>query len=87
MSTGLGPSLRRGLALLFLLALWESLSRVGWVDPFYAPPPSQVSLVLLSLFADGEIWTHLAGMPRRNRPRLTPIICFWSSTRAPPLAE
>ena len=60
MSTGLGPSLRRGLALLVLLALWESLSRIGWVDPFYAPPPSQVSLVLFSLFADGDIWTHLA---------------------------
>ncbi len=59
MSTGLGPSLRRGLALLVLLALWESLSRIGWVDPFYAPPPSQVSRVLFSLFADGDIWTHL----------------------------
>jgi NitT/TauT family transport system permease protein len=60
MSTGLGPSVRRGVALLLLLTVWESLSRIGWVDPFYAPPPSRVALVLFSLFADGDIWMHLA---------------------------
>ncbi len=60
MSAPLGPSLRRGLVLVVLLAVWESLSQIGWVDPFYAPPPSRVALVLFSLFADGGIWTHLA---------------------------
>lgn len=59
MSTGLGPSLRRGLMLAVLLVVWESLSRMGWIDPFYAPPPSTVAMVLVSLFADGGIWTHL----------------------------
>ncbi len=53
------PTLRRTLALLLLLAVWESLSRVGWLDPFFAPPPSTVASVLVSLFADGGIWTHL----------------------------
>ena len=59
MSVRLGPSLRRGLMLIVLLAAWESLSRIGWVDPFYAPPPSTVATVLVALFADGDIWTHL----------------------------
>lgn len=60
MSTGLGSSVRRGVALLLLLTVWESLSWIGWVDPFYAPPPSRVASVLFSLFVDGDIWTHLA---------------------------
>ena len=34
-----GPALRRTAALMVLLAVWELLSRVGWLDPFYAPPP------------------------------------------------
>ena len=59
MSVRLGPSLRRGLMLIVLLAAWESLSRIGWVDPFYAPPPSTVATVLVALVADGDIWTHL----------------------------
>ena len=54
-----GPALRRGLALLLLVAVWESLARIGWLDPFYAPPPSTVAAVLVSLFADGSVWTHL----------------------------
>ena len=52
-------SLRRAVALLVLLAVWESSSRIGWLDPFYAPPPSAVGTVLVSLFADGGIWAHL----------------------------
>ena len=51
--------IRRSMALVLLLALWESLSRVGWVDPFYVPPPSAVAQVLFELVADGELWPHL----------------------------
>ncbi|MSO46341.1 MAG: ABC transporter permease [Acidobacteria bacterium] len=51
--------MRRGVMLLILLGGWEALSRMGWADPFYAPPPSRVAAVLFSLFADGSIWTHL----------------------------
>ena len=54
-----GRTLRRAGALMVLLAVWEGLSRLGWVDPFYAPPPSTVASVMLSLFADGSFWTHL----------------------------
>ena len=59
MTVRFGPAIRRSLALAALLALWEALSRIGWLDPFYAPPPSTVASVLVTLFADGEIWLHL----------------------------
>jgi NitT/TauT family transport system permease protein len=54
-----GRAARRSLALVLLLAAWEILARTGVIDPFYAPPPSAVAKVLASLFADGQIWTHL----------------------------
>ena len=53
------PAVRRALALLALLALWESLARVGWLDPFYAPPPSAVAGVMVGLVVDGALWPHL----------------------------
>ena len=50
---------RRGGALLVLLAAWEGLSTAGWVDPFYAPPPTAVGQVLVTLVAGGDLWPHL----------------------------
>lgn len=52
-------AVRRSAALVLLLLAWEVLSRLGFLDPFYAPPPSSVGKVLASLFADGQIWPHL----------------------------
>ncbi len=52
-------TVRRIAALLLIFSAWEALSRLGVVDPFYAPPPSDVGGVILSLFTDGEFWTHL----------------------------
>ena len=57
--TSHGSSVRRGLALVLLLILWELLSRVGWLDPFYLPPPSTVAQVMFTLADDGELWPHL----------------------------
>lgn len=54
-----GRGARRAAALAIVVAAWESASRLGWLDPFYAPPPSRVAAVLVGLFADGEIWLHL----------------------------
>ena len=50
---------RRTLALATLAGLWEVLARIGVLDPFYMPPPSDVVAVLFSVFADGSIWSHL----------------------------
>ena len=52
-------AVRRTLALVVLLAVWEALARLGVLNPFYAPAPSTVAQVLASLFADDQIWTHL----------------------------
>src|SRR5262249_18036731 len=51
--------LRRSVALLLLAVIWEVLSRVGIIDPFYAPAPSEILRVVVSLFAEGTIFNHL----------------------------
>jgi NitT/TauT family transport system permease protein len=51
--------LRRFLALAALAFVWELLSRQGVLDPFYAPPPTEVMRVLITLFAEGRILSHL----------------------------
>jgi NitT/TauT family transport system permease protein len=52
-------AVRRSLSLLVLLLAWEALSRKGVINPFYAPPPSEVLKVVFTLFAEGTIFTHL----------------------------
>jgi NitT/TauT family transport system permease protein len=51
--------LRRLTAFGLLLAAWEAAARIGWLDPFYAPPPSAVAGVVRTLFADPQFWSHL----------------------------
>ena len=53
------PTHRRALAGLLFLLVWETLSRIGWLDPFYAPPPSTVGEGMFQLVGDGELWPHL----------------------------
>jgi NitT/TauT family transport system permease protein len=50
---------RQTFAILVLLAVWEVLGRAGWIDPFYAPPPSTIAVALYEVFATGDIWPHL----------------------------
>jgi NitT/TauT family transport system permease protein len=52
-------AVRRAVALVILVALWEAASRAGLINPFYAPAPSKVAEVLATLFSDGAIWDHL----------------------------
>ncbi|MBI4184970.1 MAG: ABC transporter permease subunit [Proteobacteria bacterium] len=51
--------MRRSVALVIAIGVWEGLSRAGVLDPFYMPPPSDVARVFVSLFAEGAIWRHL----------------------------
>ena len=53
------PPVRRGVALLLLLMVWEGASRAGVLNPFYAPPPSAVAEVMFTLAAGGDLWPHL----------------------------
>jgi len=83
---------RRSAALLALLALWEALSRLAWLDPFYAPPPSRVAAVMFSLFAEGEIWPHLeatfsAAIIGLAAGLALGIILGFAAALVPPLAE
>jgi NitT/TauT family transport system permease protein len=50
---------RRAVALALMMGLWETLSRIGVLDPFYVPAPSAVFAVMVSLFTDGGIGPHL----------------------------
>ena len=55
----LASNVRRCVTLLGLLTLWEAGARVGWMDPFYLPPPSTVGRVMFTLAVSGELWPHL----------------------------
>ena len=50
---------RQVVALLILLALWETVGRAGMLNPLYLPSPSQIGAALVDLFSDGGIWPHL----------------------------
>jgi NitT/TauT family transport system permease protein len=52
-------AVRRALSLFMLIAVWEVTARMGLVNPFYAPPPSEILRVVFTLFAEGTIFTHL----------------------------
>ena len=52
-------AVRRTIALFLLLLAWEVLSRAGIINPFYAPPPIEVLGVVVTLFAEGTVFTHL----------------------------
>jgi NitT/TauT family transport system permease protein len=53
------PWVRRLISLLFLVIVWEALSRTGVIDPFYAPAPSEIFRVVTTLFFEGTIFSHL----------------------------
>ena len=50
---------------LFLLALWETLARLGVIDTRFFPAPSSISVVLWQMvqpspqYPSGELWTNL----------------------------
>jgi len=50
---------RQAAALVALVALWQFLAVDGYFNPLYMPAPSQVGLVLYTLFVQGTIWPHL----------------------------
>ena len=59
MSNNMTSNVRRCLTLIGLLGLWEASARVGWLNPFYLPPPLMVGRVMVTLAAGGELWPHL----------------------------
>jgi NitT/TauT family transport system permease protein len=56
----LGLYARRSLALIVVLAFWQvAAGPLGWINPFYLPPPSSIGSTLIDLFASGKIYPHL----------------------------
>jgi len=51
--------IRQWLTFAVVLALWEAAGRANLLNPLFVPSPSQILGALVSLFADGSIWTHL----------------------------
>lgn len=54
-----GLYIRRSLAFVVLASVWELVGWLGWVDPFYAPPPSAIIGAVAELFIDGQIYRHI----------------------------
>jgi len=52
--------LRRSIAPVLLIALWQWASVAGWVDPSVLAPPSQVWSTFVELARTGEIVSHIA---------------------------
>lgn len=51
--------LLRWSGVVIFFALWEVAPRLGWVDPYFAPPLSTVARALGELAGEGTLLTHL----------------------------
>jgi NitT/TauT family transport system permease protein len=43
-----------------ILILWESVVRLGWVNPFFISQPSAIAVTLVRVARSGELWHNLA---------------------------
>ena len=51
--------LGRALVALFTLGVWETSSRLRWVDPFFFSRPTDIAARIMELASSGAIWPHL----------------------------
>ncbi|ROS75443.1 ABC transporter permease [Cellulomonas sp. PhB143] len=56
--SGAARAARASVALLAFLVLWELAPRLGWVDPVFLPPFTQVAQTFAGLVADGTLATN-----------------------------
>ena len=85
-----GPAwIRQVTALVILLAIWEAFGRAGYLNPLYAPSPSQIGGALYELFSTGRIWTHLDATRGKKRTTVAVAVarelaCFvWEIANQP----
>jgi NitT/TauT family transport system permease protein len=62
----LGRATRSSVAIAALLAAWETLPRVGAVDPVFLPPFSQVLRAWYDLLLSGELGDHISASLTRS---------------------
>jgi NitT/TauT family transport system permease protein len=41
-----------------ILLVWESVVRMGWVNPFFVSQPSAIAISLIGAARSGELWRH-----------------------------
>lgn len=52
-------ALSRWFSPLLVLAVWEGVARLNWVDPFFLPAPSVILKVMLEMTLSGELPQHM----------------------------
>jgi len=57
--------LTSALSVLLFLAFWETVCRLGWVDPIFLPPPSDVLEKAGAMAAEGSLAGHVLASARR----------------------
>lgn len=62
---GLRRLFRRSIAIVVFIGLWESLPRLGWIDPTFLPPFSAVFQALLQMIVSGELISNLLASAER----------------------
>jgi ABC-type nitrate/sulfonate/bicarbonate transport system permease component len=60
-SPGINSNLhvKRMISPILLIVLWEIISRMRWVDPFFLPPPTAILRTWLHLALSGELFRHM----------------------------
>ncbi|MDH2413088.1 ABC transporter permease [Nocardioides sp. CER19] len=63
---GLTVTLKRVIAVVAFLALWQIAPKAGWVEPAFLPPFTEVVQALQRLAADGTLWTDIVASLHRS---------------------
>ncbi|MBV7433495.1 ABC transporter permease [Cardiobacteriaceae bacterium TAE3-ERU3] len=53
------------LVFVVLIALWEGLSRLGWINPLVLPSPAEIFTALQDLWRSGDLWRHMGASLQR----------------------
>lgn len=55
----ISKALQRSIAIILVIAVWELVPRIGWVDRTFVPPLSEVLQVWWQMILSGEMWEHV----------------------------
>lgn len=60
------PSWCKGvISVILLISAWEILVRIGVIDTFLIPEPSQIALTVIKVVSSGEIFSHILASLKR----------------------
>lgn len=64
-SKGANTLVISGLSLLVFIAFWESLCRMGFIEPLFLPAPSQILSRAIKMIDNGQLIQHTVASTRR----------------------